>query len=257
MRILPYLEAVAAISSVPEYLNLLNSTNLAARGCKSVTELMTRRKNAVVDLYERTNRVYLNALRAQCEKYTRYRRYLQYNGIVLSDGSDEQRASHCCGNNIVFTIPMMGALDSLFPHEVWHIISRQLPINVRDKMAAIFNIHPAVFYIPNKLRSVLLINPDNLNMYYYHLVDGYQIVLLPIIKNNRMFDVTLAFVINDGMLYQLDEDQATHMKQHISAVCGTTYISGMDEVLADNFSNFSTGEQSTRNKKLVAAIPLD
>lgn len=257
MRILSYTDAVAAITSVPEYVGLLNQQNLKARGCSTIAELMVQRQNAVLDLHEPANHVYLDALRAQSAKYTRYRRYLQYTGIILSDGSDEQRASHCCGNNIVFTVPMMGKLDTLFPHEVWHIISRQLPDNIIDRMGAMFNIYPTLFYIPAELRECMLVNPDNLNVYYSHLVDGYRIVLLPVIRNNRMFDTTLAFVVSDTLLYQLDEGRANYAKQRIAAVCDTTYISGLDEVLADNFSNFYNGEKSSRSVKMIAAIPLN
>ena len=255
MHILSYADAVTAITSVPEYLGLLNNKNISIRGSDTIVNLMIRRQNAVVDIHLSKNRVYMNAIRDQCSKYTRYRRYTQFTGIILSDGSDEQLASHCCGNNIVFSIPMMGSIDNLFPHELWHIISRQLPNNVLDSVYAVFDIHPTLFYIPPELSEVLLINPDNLNIYYSHTVNGYQIVVLPVISD-RMFGTTLAFLIKDGTMYQLDIDQTMFVKQYISAVCGTTYISGADEIIADNFANFHTVAKTTRNTKMISVIPL-
>lgn len=251
MRILRYAEAVQVVSAPSEYLHKLNINNINIRRADNITELILRRRRSVLDLYAAANIEYRRVLTRLCNSYPQYAKYTRYTGIIMTDGTDECGASHCYDNNIVLAQGMFNGIMHLFPHEIWHIISRQLAPAELGKIYALYNMHPVSFRVPDALANIMVINPDNLDMSYAHKYNGNMYVVFPVMQGTKMFDVDCVAVILNGVPHKLDEPYATHIRAAIMQQCDTDYITGADEVIADNFANFHTGKQTALNTRLV------
>jgi len=160
MKILGIDEARDAIGAKSTYLSTLNDENIKIRGGADLKDLIHIRRNAVVDLFLIENYKYYNALQNQIDKYRkikRYEKYTRHTGVILSDGSDEQKASHCHNNNIIISIQMLKDLDYVFAHELWHIISRNITRVQRNKIYKSFDIFPctikSIVYADGKTKS--------------------------------------------------------------------------------------------------------
>lgn len=251
MRILHYAEAVEAISAPSEYLNALNTINIYARGAPDMPALLYQRRRSVIDMYAPMNMQYRRVLLRLCNLYIKYAKYTRYTGIIMTDGTDECGASHCYGNNIVLSRGMFSDIHHLLPHEIWHIISRQLTSAELHKIYSLYNIYPTHFSVPIELRNVILVNPDNMAIQYAHECVGNMYVVLPTIQNNELFGNTYVAGIRNGVMYTLNEYDARHIREYISMRCGTTYITGADEIIADNFADYYTGKITPLNQQLV------
>lgn len=160
MKILRIDEARAAIGENSTYLSTLNDENIKIRGGADLKDLIHIRRKAVVDLFLIENYKYYNALQNQIDKYRKiksYEKYTRHTGVILSDGSDEQQASHCHNNNIIISIQMLKDLDYVFAHELWHIISRNITRAQRNKIYKSFDIFPctikSIVYADGKTKS--------------------------------------------------------------------------------------------------------
>ena len=152
MKILGIDEARDAIGAKSTYLSTLNDENIKIRGGADLKDLIHIRRKAVVDLFLIENYKYYNALQNQIDKYRKiksYEKYTSHTGVILSDGSDEQQASHCHNNNIIISIQMLKDLDYVFSHELWHIISRNITRAQRNK------IYKSLYIFPCTIKSIV------------------------------------------------------------------------------------------------------
>jgi len=143
MKILRIDEAKEAIGENSMYLSSMNDINIKIRGGIDLKDLIEIRKKSVIDLFLKENEIYYTALKTQIDKYNKlgiYKKYTKKTGIILSDGSDEQNASHCHNNNIIISIQMLQDLDYVFSHELWHIISRNITNVKRNEIYKSFDI---------------------------------------------------------------------------------------------------------------------
>jgi hypothetical protein len=254
MRILQYNEAVNTIAAPSEYLSALNAANLKARGVADMHSLIIQRKQSVIDLYNTNYNYYRNILHRLCDRYHMYAKYIRYTGIIMTDGTDECGASHCYGNNIVLSILMFTTIDHLMPHEIWHIISRQLEPAKLHSIYSIFGIYPAQFTIPQHIRDILLVNPDNMSTHYAFLINNRMFAVMSVIANDRLFGTTCIAEIINGVLTIITGDLAAYISTHLAEICDTTYITGADEVIADNFANYYTRRITERNSLVLRMI---
>jgi hypothetical protein len=254
MRILQLADARVVITMATEYLQALNMININARGAVDYADLITRRRNSVMDIYAPANRAYYSQISRQCAMYSAYNKYTRYTGIILTDGTDEGGASHCYGNNIILSVKMLNRLAYLFPHELWHIISRQLPDDKKKEIYAIFDIRPCRFAMPANIRDIVLINPDNPDLFYAHCVSGRYFVILPIIVERQLFRNTVVLEIIDGTVYFTPANIGDDIKQKLARKYNTDYIIGADEVIADNFSDFHNMKYTDMNTRIIAVL---
>lgn len=254
MRILQYTEAVNTIAAPSEYLSALNATNLKARGVANLQSLIIQRQQSVIDLYADKYNYQRSILHRLCDRYSIYAKYIRYTGIIMTDGTDECGASHCYGNNIVLSILMFATIDHLMPHEIWHIMSRQIGPAKLHTIYSIFGIYPIHFIIPLYIQDMLLINPDNMSTQYAFLINNRMFAVLPVITNDTLFGNKCVAEINNGTMTILTGNMAADVVAHIANTCDTTYITGADEIVADNFANYYTNRITEYNSLLLRVI---
>ena len=246
----------------------LNDVNIRIRGGVDLKDLIRIRKNSVLDLYTVEYSRHYNVLQSQIDKYKKighYEKYTKHTGVILSDGTDEQNASHCHNNNIIISISMLKNIESIFAHELWHIISR----NITDKKRAVvyksFDIYPCMvrlvqladtqkskyIYADKKYiyadKLNFLQNPDNIipidlkkrsiGAHSFELFPGYRIVVLPMITDTMFGSIFVGKIqAPKKRLVELAGHEKKKIVKLLRQKYKTNYLIGADEVVAEIFS---------------------
>jgi hypothetical protein len=261
MKILRIDKARKEIGRESLYLLSLNDVNIRIRGGVNLKDLIRIRKNSVLDLYAAEHSGHYNILQSQIDKYKKigdYEKYTKHTGVILSDGSDEQNASHCHNNNIIISISMLENIESIFAHELWHIISRNMTDKKRADVYKSFDIYPCTvrlvqiadtqkskYIYADKLN--FLQNPDNITSinpkkrsigtYSFEIFPGYRIVVLPMITDTMFGSVFVGKIqAPKKRLVELTGDEKKNIVKLLRQKYKTNYLIGADEVVAEIFS---------------------
>jgi len=157
------------------------------------------------------------------------------------------------------------ALDSLFFHELFHVLSRHSATR-RDEMYALIGFAPCAIVLPPEVQARTLTNPDAPFMNWAAPIEGGRYVFTALFANPSRFDSSqqnfggylhesfleasrgadgrCGVSLRDGQPVEVPRDQAT-AAYYAGAGHNTEYVFHPEEILADNFSELMMGESAS------------
>ncbi|KAJ5072315.1 hypothetical protein M0811_01329 [Anaeramoeba ignava] len=172
-------EGTKILLTKDEYLSGLSdferSAKLQTSRPVSSEELMEFQAKQVIEWNEKEKENWENIieeLRTEFEKYEALTIPEQIF-LVKTTGKDEGEAAYCRGMNGIFYPQSMDIKKSTLAHELWHIISRNMPTEKRDEIYSIFGFHSFGTPIdyPHQLLEYKISNPDAVNISHYLPID--------------------------------------------------------------------------------------
>lgn len=186
--------------------------------------------------------------------------------IVKSNGAADTSLPHTRGAaiNMGMQLPASDAdLDSIFFHELFHVLSRHNAAR-HDEMYALIGFAPCSINLPDAVRATTVTNPDAPLLRWAAPLgaDGRQVVAvlfanpprwnpeqpvfgryfnLRFLQAVRGADGQCALSLESGQPVEIPGDQAI-AAFHAAAGANTNYVLHPEELLADNFSQLMMGE---------------
>jgi hypothetical protein len=195
--------------------------------------------------------------------------------LVKSNGAADTALPHTRGAaiNMGQQLPAEdAALDGLFFHELFHVLSRH-NASRHDEMYALIGFVPCDVTLPDAVRDTTVTNPDAPLLRWAAPMDGSYVV--PVLFANpprwdpaqtqfgRYFNLRFlqasnaggrcAVTIENGQPVDIPQQQAV-AAMHAVAGANTNYVLHAEELLADNFSQLMTGKTDIPNPETHARL---
>lgn len=198
--------------------------------------------------------------------------------VVVTNGKDEAGAAYCRGQNIiVLPTNCENAWPSIFPHELFHIISKNNH-ELRDKLYECIGFRKIPnkqhVVLPKELTNLKITNPDAPNTYHYiklqtkkqqnsEYIEEY---LAPVLiaseqydpeQNESFFSYLLTrFAVLDKETFEvvdlLSYDEVIGLYDKIGH--NTDYIIHPEEILADNFVLLVTNSTEVESPEILLSM---
>jgi len=197
--------------------------------------------------------------------------------LVKSNGAADTALPHTRGNaiNMGQQLPAEdGALDGLFFHELFHVLSRN-NASRHDEMYALIGFVPCDVTLPDAVRETTVTNPDAPLLRWAAPLDANGRYVVPVLFANpprwdpaqpqfgRYFNLRFlqasnasgrcAVTIENGQPVDIPQQQAV-AAMHAVAGANTNYVLHAEELLADNFSQLMTGKTDVPNPETHARL---
>ncbi len=200
--------------------------------------------------------------------------------LVKTTGGEEGAAAYCRGPAIILPRNMIEGsqtrLASIFPHELFHVLSNQNP-DLRQALYATIGFEPCnEVPLPTPLAALKITNPDAPRNNHYITVtqEGRTMELMPVLIAKSPFNPTSGGNLFSYLQFRLMELENVDGRRQARIVNGqpvlhdpdavpdyheqigrnTKYIIHPEEVLADNFVYLINGRQELASPRVVAGM---
>jgi hypothetical protein len=197
--------------------------------------------------------------------------------LVKSNGAADTSLPHTRGNaiNMGQQLPAEdAALDGLFFHELFHVLSRH-NASRRDEMYALIGFAPCDITLPSAVRDTTVTNPDAPLLRWAAPFDANGRYVAPVLFANpprwdpaqpqfgRYFNLRFlqansaggrcAVTLQNGQPVDIPQEQAI-AAIHAVAGANTNYVLHPEELLADNFSQLMMSRTDIPNPEIHARL---